>query len=318
MIFNLTKKIFEKKSNKTKAKVIAVGGGKGGVGKSFLSANLSLALSHSRKKILIVDLDLGAPNTHTLLGSNMPEKGITDLLENPKININNVVETTEHENIFLLGVGRENDDLNELPQKSFNQLLLSIVNFDADYIILDLGAGTGNAYLKAFTYADFQIVVTTPETSGVENSYSFIRKAFFHVIEQEQEALGLKSLVKTIFKENKNIFPQRLISQIKEKEPIKAEALSSKLESLNPLLVLNQGRTRNDVEIAQGIENVCQRFLGINVTHFGFIQYDNTVWQSLRRRKPHYIDCPLSLTNGEIAKIAKKILSEQSQKLMVG
>ena len=316
MLLKLTKELFNQAESTKKATVIAVGGGKGGVGKSFFSANLSLALGQHKKSVLIVDLDLGAPNTHTLLGASMPEKGITDLLEDTSIALETVIESTPYENISLLGVGRENDDLNELPENDFDQLLLKILNFKADIIILDLGAGTGSAYLKAFTKADFQFVVTTPEASGVENSYSFIRKAFFHIIEREQESLGLREAIKKIFAETPSIFPQRLMSALKAQRPKEAGQLEEKLCRLQPLLILNQGRTRNDVEIGRGIETVCQRFLGINAKHFGFIQYDNTVWQSLRRRKPHYIDCPLSLTNGEITQIAKKIISEQSQNLM--
>jgi len=318
VLLKLTKKLFSTSASRKTATIIAVGGGKGGVGKSFFSANLALALGQYKKSVLIVDLDLGAPNTHTLLGSTMPQKGVTDLLENPQLSINDVLEETPYENISLLGVGRENDDLNEINKESFDALLLKISHHPSDIIILDLGAGTGSAYLKAFTKADYQFVVTTPESSGVENSYSFIRKAFFHVVEEQQDSLGLTKAIKTALRENKNLFPQRLMSLLMEQAPEKTMQLESKLVSLRPLIILNQGRTRNDIDIAKGIESVCQRFLGVNARHFGFIQYDNTVWQSLRRRRPHYLDCPLSLTNGEISEIAKKILSEQSQKLMVG
>ena len=52
--------------------IVAVGGGKGGVGKSFLSTNIGIFLANMGFNTVIVDCDLGAPNVHTCLGEPPP------------------------------------------------------------------------------------------------------------------------------------------------------------------------------------------------------------------------------------------------------
>ena len=60
--------------------VLAVGGGKGGVGKSIISANLSAILSQAGYRVLVIDLDLGCANLHTQFGIPMPRKTLADFL----------------------------------------------------------------------------------------------------------------------------------------------------------------------------------------------------------------------------------------------
>ena len=56
--------------------IIPVASGKGGVGKSLLSANLAIALGQSGKKVILADLDLGASNLHLVLGVQSPKQGL--------------------------------------------------------------------------------------------------------------------------------------------------------------------------------------------------------------------------------------------------
>ena len=56
--------------------IIPIASGKGGVGKSLLSANLGIALGKAGKKVVLVDLDLGASNLHLVIGSHSPKAGI--------------------------------------------------------------------------------------------------------------------------------------------------------------------------------------------------------------------------------------------------
>src|ERR1700677_4242636 len=62
-------------------KVWAIGGGKGGVGKSFIISNLAISLARWGKRVIAVDLDLGGANLHTALGSDIPVKTLTDFFD---------------------------------------------------------------------------------------------------------------------------------------------------------------------------------------------------------------------------------------------
>lgn len=58
----------------------AIGGGKGGIGKSLLTGNIGISLAMLKKKVLLVDADLGGANLHTTLGIGVPEITLYDFL----------------------------------------------------------------------------------------------------------------------------------------------------------------------------------------------------------------------------------------------
>ena len=59
----------------------AFGGGKGGVGKSFVAGNLGILLAQNGHSVILADLDLGGANMHTWLGVNSPKKSISEFIE---------------------------------------------------------------------------------------------------------------------------------------------------------------------------------------------------------------------------------------------
>ena len=62
-------------------KIWAFGGGKGGVGKSFVAGNLGILLAQNGYNVILADLDLGGANMHTWLGVNSPTKSISEFIE---------------------------------------------------------------------------------------------------------------------------------------------------------------------------------------------------------------------------------------------
>ena len=64
-----------------KKKIWAIGGGKGGVGKSYVAGNLGILLAQKGNNVVLADLDLGGANLHTWLGVRNPIKGITEFIE---------------------------------------------------------------------------------------------------------------------------------------------------------------------------------------------------------------------------------------------
>jgi len=68
-------------------KIWAFGGGKGGVGKSFVAGNLGILLAQNGHTVILADLDLGGANMHTWLGVNSPTKSISEFIEREEQNI---------------------------------------------------------------------------------------------------------------------------------------------------------------------------------------------------------------------------------------
>src|SRR4051812_8546463 len=80
--------------NATPKQIWAVGGGKGGVGKSLIAANISIALARAGKKVCAIDLDLGAANLHTCLGIEIPQVTLSDFFSRREPDIKNVLVPT--------------------------------------------------------------------------------------------------------------------------------------------------------------------------------------------------------------------------------
>ncbi|MES2965718.1 MAG: P-loop NTPase, partial [Bdellovibrionota bacterium] len=88
----------------------AVGGGKGGIGKSFISSSLAMCLARMGKAVTLVDLDLGSANLHTCLGIKVPQESISDFVAGRVDNLGKIAVQTEIPGLsFISGF---NDALN--------------------------------------------------------------------------------------------------------------------------------------------------------------------------------------------------------------
>jgi flagellar biosynthesis protein FlhG len=64
------------------------------------------------------------------------------------------------------------------------------------------------------------------------------------------------------------------------------------IESFQPKLIINQARTQSDIEIGQSIQSVCKKYFGISLEYIGYLDYDSSVWQSIRRKRPVMLEFP--------------------------
>ena len=155
----------------------AVAGGKGGVGKSVLAANLAVAVARRGLRCLLIDADLGGGNQHTLFGIEAPRTTLDAFLQGDEKELSSVATPTRFHGLSL--VYRASDALGAAnPKHSQKQKFIRhLRKADADVVILDLGAGTSFNTLDLFLTARVQLVVTTPELTAIQNAYGFIKCA---------------------------------------------------------------------------------------------------------------------------------------------
>ena len=82
--------------------IVPVASGKGGVGKSLISANLSIALGQAGKRVVLADLDLGGSNLHTMLGLRSVRAGIGTFLTDKGASFDDIVVPTEYDNVRFI------------------------------------------------------------------------------------------------------------------------------------------------------------------------------------------------------------------------
>ena len=131
----------------------AVGGGKGGVGKSVISTLLAFWLVRMGKRTILVDMDLGGANLHTLLGIKSPERTLNDFVTRRYSALEDICIPTPEKKLRLISGASE---ILSLSNPHFSQkvkIIKNIFKLDADYVILDLGAGTSFNVLDFFLFA---------------------------------------------------------------------------------------------------------------------------------------------------------------------
>ncbi len=167
----------------TKARSIwAIGGGKGGIGKTLLTSNIAVYLSWLNKKVVVVDMDLGGANLHTSLGVDPPPRTLSDLVLGRVEDIHDLIQPTPIRNLSIISGAQDQIGIANMRHMQKTRLLRKLRDIDADFILLDLGAGTATNTLDFFLLADRKLVVVTPEPTSIENAYRFIKSAFYRML----------------------------------------------------------------------------------------------------------------------------------------
>ena len=165
-------------------RIIPVASGKGGVGKSLVSANLGIAFAQAGQRVIMADLDLGASNLHLVLGHHAPQMGIGTFLSNTKSNFNNVIVDTNVRGLrFIPGDNEIPGAANlTLAQKKALVKQFLALQEETDILILDLGAGTHQSILDFFLLSNQGIVVSAPAVTAVLNAYVFLKNTVFRLM----------------------------------------------------------------------------------------------------------------------------------------
>ena len=258
----------------------AVGGGKGGVGKSVLSTFFALWLARMGKHTIIVDVDLGGANVHTLLGIKSPPKTINDYITKKYPNLEDICINTGVENLRLLSGASEILSLANLQFAQKVKIIQGLRQLNAEYVILDLGAGTSYNVLDFFLIAQRQVVMLTPQPISIQNSYAFVRNAVYRKLSRiASQKPGMLSIIKSAM-DPKNELNVRTIKELfqvirNDGGADAADFLKKELATIQPALVTNMVRHQKDRNAGSIIQLVSEKYLMINPMDLGGIVYDN-------------------------------------------
>lgn len=156
------------------ARAIAVTSGKGGVGKSNLSVNLSVCLARRGVRTCLLDADLGMANADVLCGLT-PERTLEAVVRGTHRLSEVVVEAPG--GFFLIpgasGVGRIANL--EVPEQRRLVEQLRLLERTVDMVVIDTGAGIGSAVMTFAAAAGTTLVVVTPEPTSMTDAYGAIK-----------------------------------------------------------------------------------------------------------------------------------------------
>jgi MinD-like ATPase involved in chromosome partitioning or flagellar assembly len=179
---------------RTVPRIIAVGGGKSGVGKSSVASNLAIALAGLGRQVVLVDLDLEAPQLHKLFGIERPVPGLAALLNHEIKSLDVSHTATGIRNLHLVagGDGQHGRLPLDIGQKRF--LLRQIYELESDVIVVDVGTANRGDLLDFFALGALRLLVTTPDIASLESAYAFLKgaavRAVAHYGGEAQQALA--------------------------------------------------------------------------------------------------------------------------------
>jgi flagellar biosynthesis protein FlhG len=273
-------------------RVISIGGGKGGIGKSLIAANLGIELARRGKRVILVDADLGGANLHTTLGVEVPRRTLSDFIERKVSRIQDVVTPTGIVNLGLVSGALDSLDAANPHYAQKMRLLRHVQQLDADFAILDLGAGTSTNTLDFFLVSDHGVLVLVPEPTAVENAYRFMKAAFWRRMRNVAQVFGYEPLLRAVMDGASFRSPVELVETLSKKDAEAGANLAKQLAVFRPRLVVNQARTAQDADIGRAVVAAWRKYFGLEMDYLGFIQYDDEMWRTLRARRPFLLERP--------------------------
>lgn len=289
--------------------VIAVGGGRGGVGKSTLAVNLAVYLAQLGRSVMLVDADPSGAELHTLLGVDVP-LGSAGAREDAHEDDLTPVPTPVPGLLLLPQLYTPGSTVPIRPGRK-PRWARRLRHLDVDYVLLDLGAGTGPATLDLFLSADTGLCVTTPEPPSVEATYRFARALFQRQIRRTliKDRFKMRLVERAQSELPPLPAPQDLVRTIARYDVAVGELAASELAKLNLRLAVNGVRLRSDSDLGQTMCDMAERYLGVHFDYVGHIEQDDGVWLSVVRSRPLLIDSPTSKSARNIERIARRVLA---------
>ncbi|MGK0289491.1 MAG: flagellar biosynthesis protein FlhG [bacterium] len=296
-----------------KKEIWAIGGGKGGVGKSLICSNIALDLAQKGYNVVVIDADLGGANLHTCLGIGAPKTSLSDFVTNRNFDFERVLVSTPYPNLRIASGAQDILDMANLKYHQQNKLKKAFSQINADYVLVDLGAGTASYVLDFFLLADKGILVSIPEPTAIENAYRFLKTAFYRKLKIVIHHPGVRALVEqlTTTKSADNPrTPVELMECIHQISSDAGDTLKSEMALFKPKLIINQIRSKNDIRVGHSMTNACLKYFGVDMKYTGYVKNDDEVLRAVRLRKPILSIEPNSIASRCIKQVTQNLLDD--------
>jgi flagellar biosynthesis protein FlhG len=296
--------------------VIAVGGGRGGVGKTLLSVNLAIYLAQLGRNVVLVDADPAGSNLHSGLGLAEPPLALPEAIREgaaPPV-------ATTVPGLAVLPTAYDRWAI--VPKRAHRRThwMRPLDRLQLDYVVIHLGSSIAPASLDAFHEADVSISVTSPEPAAIEATYRFYRALFARRLRRTlmRDPYRMRVVERAIGTLPPLPTPRDIVAEVARYDGEVANVAAGVLGDMRPGLLVGKARLRRDYELGPAMVLLAERYLGLALDYMGYIELDDAVWLTARRRRPLLIDAPTSKAARNIERIARRLLALMAQPAKYG
>ncbi|MFC1574131.1 AAA family ATPase [Candidatus Latescibacterota bacterium] len=291
---------------KTAKKVWTFAGGKGGTGKTAMTANIGVALATMGHRIILVDADLGGANLHTILNIKRPKWTLSDFINRRVQSLNDILLETPSQNLMLISGGSEMVGLANLPYQTKIRLQRNLSTLEADFVLLDLGAGTNFNTLDFFVMSNEGFVICNPEPTAKINAYSFLKSVVYRLVEREfKKGTRIHDFIIKSGRNNKSgsLAIPELLNRIQVTDSASTSRIMQRLKRFQPKLIMNKLRRFAQEKEGVQLESLAEKYLGVSMEYLGMVRDDSHVIDSSELMMPFVLQFPGCGASKDIYKI---------------
>jgi flagellar biosynthesis protein FlhG len=275
--------------------IISIASGKGGTGKSFLTANIGAVLSLSGYKVIIIDTDFGCPNLNNFAAVKKPEHSLSEFFLKEITSLEDIVIDTSIENLKIIACGSKAYGVANLHYFKKASLMRQILKLDADFVLIDSGPGVNYNAIDFFNLSDHGVMILNTDIISKRDTLIFLKTALYRKIlqtikkrkrlrkkfdeylkEEKRDAFDIDFVLKWIW---------NIDSEMKQK-------LRELILNYNPKFIINKARDQNAENVTQTLIRLAKNHLHVKLDYLGMVGLDSNIEKSLNDNQIFFVDYP--------------------------
>ena len=247
-----------------------------------------------------------------MLGEHVGSRGIGTFLNNGKIRIDQITYPTAWKGLRFIPGEAELPGAANVTVSAKRRLVKSLQGLEADYLIMDLGAGTSFNTIDFFLLSGCGILVATPTLTSTLNAYLFLKNAVFRILSSTYDRKSpVHSYMEDLRKDGtslQKIHMNKLLDSIRVMDSSAYNAYRHKVNHLRPRLIMNMLDDPRDVSRSNRLRISAREYLGIEMESLGVIYRDQMQDSAQRSSLPIVAYKPQSVLSQAIFRITDKVL----------
>jgi flagellar biosynthesis protein FlhG len=295
--------------------IVAVGGGKGGVGKTMIAANIGVAFARIGARVVAVDADLGSANLHALLGVGRSTLTLHSLLEGRVESLEEIVTATAVPRLFLVPGSDAIPGAANIPHAQKLKLIRHIRKLDTDVVVLDCGAGVGYNVIDFFNVADRRILVATAQLISLQNCYGFLKASLYRAMRDRAINQNETEWFKAACTSRETERTTELLNRLSQQDSSFASQIENVVSNYDVSILGNQLENPRELNAIHALTRMVSDFLSVKVPVIGGIMTDQKLNRAVSSRRPFLTDTIDTPTSRLLLSIASSYMATDVDQL---